>query len=486
MAAAKEAEEAGRKLRAELRTAEAAAKAARATAEQEAAAAAAAQLALQAAEAEAEAKLERALQEAATQARSQLVQEKSRAQAESKKAVARAERDAEARLVAQRDEFAKHERTLRERIVGLQNAATEAREKGRRLGAPAADDASDGAAAAAVPSSARSVMSVESVASQQGSPGAPPARHATPGRRGTTRKPSSSAAGADQTDALRAAEARAEAASRAASASAEALRAEKDVAAAAAAASSSTRDATVAVMAREVCPPSPCRPASIHPARTLWPSDRAARASAHTRRAARRRSTHTYARAVTHAAQACHTVQAHARGRPGAAKPSPQPSFPWLADELMRAHSTLAPSAHAMLARCTPPPHAMLWLAGPQHSAPPPLHPACMLWPSNRAARASAHTRRVAQLPSTHARARTRGRPGAAKPSPQPSFPWLADELMRAHSTLAPSAHAMLARCTPPPHAKLWLAGPHALPSPRPLANLWRATRAGAPTATLG
>ena len=56
-----------------------------------------------------------------------LVQEKSKAQAEGKKAVARVERDAEAKLIAQRDEFAKHERSLRERIVQLQNQVTEAR-----------------------------------------------------------------------------------------------------------------------------------------------------------------------------------------------------------------------------------------------------------------------------------------------------------------------------------------------------------------------
>ena len=67
-----------------------------------------------------EEKLERIVQEQKTEARSSLVQEKAKAQAESKKAVARAERDAEARLVAQRDEFAKHERSLRERIVQLQ------------------------------------------------------------------------------------------------------------------------------------------------------------------------------------------------------------------------------------------------------------------------------------------------------------------------------------------------------------------------------
>ena len=39
------------------------------------------------------------------------------------------EREAEAKLVAQRDEFAKHERSLRERIVQLQNAVADSREK---------------------------------------------------------------------------------------------------------------------------------------------------------------------------------------------------------------------------------------------------------------------------------------------------------------------------------------------------------------------
>ena len=118
--ACKAAEEKARELRSQLRTSEAAAAAARASAAQEQAAAAASALELAQKDKENEEKLERIVQEQKTEARSSLVQEKAKAQAESKKAVARAERDAEARLVAQRDEFAKHERWLRERIVQLQ------------------------------------------------------------------------------------------------------------------------------------------------------------------------------------------------------------------------------------------------------------------------------------------------------------------------------------------------------------------------------
>ena len=108
-----------RELRAQQRSGEAAIAAARATAPQEQAAAAAAALELSQAQKEHEDKLERALHEQATNTKSVLVQEKSKAQAEGKKAVARVERDAEAKLIAQRDEFAKHERSLRERIVQL-------------------------------------------------------------------------------------------------------------------------------------------------------------------------------------------------------------------------------------------------------------------------------------------------------------------------------------------------------------------------------
>ena len=60
---------------------------------------------------------------AAAQVRATLISEKSKAQAEARKQVARAEREAEQRLVTQRDEFAKHERTLRERTQPVSEPA---------------------------------------------------------------------------------------------------------------------------------------------------------------------------------------------------------------------------------------------------------------------------------------------------------------------------------------------------------------------------
>ena len=49
------------------------------------------------------------------------------------------EREAESKLSAQRDEFAKHERSLRERIVQLQTQVAESRDKSGRAKGSGAD-----------------------------------------------------------------------------------------------------------------------------------------------------------------------------------------------------------------------------------------------------------------------------------------------------------------------------------------------------------
>ncbi|KOO29507.1 hypothetical protein Ctob_010372 [Chrysochromulina tobinii] len=194
-----EAEEKVKSLRAEVRAAEAALGAARAAASHEKAAAELAASALTTAQKEADERLERALHEAATQAKSALLTEKSKAQAESRKAIARAEREAEERLLAQRDDFGKQEKGLREKIVELQKDLTAARQRAAKVegsaqggahgGAPSAEPShshshrqpspgrggGDSSARGAVPGSARSVDAEPSarggaVAKRHGSP----------------------------------------------------------------------------------------------------------------------------------------------------------------------------------------------------------------------------------------------------------------------------------------------------------------------------
>ena len=234
-------------LRAQVRTAEAAAAAARANAAKEQAAAAASALELAVAQKDQDEKLDRALAERvaeqAASSRAALVQEKSKAQAESKKAIARVEREAEAKMGAQRDEFAKHERSLRERIVQLQNSVAETREKAGRAKAGGSDAADLSIAIGNVRDDSPSrVNSSRSSASNAES--APSASN----KRGAGRRPLTP----DEQSAVAAATAAAEVAQKAAAASAEVLRVEREQAAAASAATSSLNEATIAVMVREL------------------------------------------------------------------------------------------------------------------------------------------------------------------------------------------------------------------------------------------
>eukprot|EP00900_Chrysochromulina_parva_P002196 jgi/Chrpa1/11978/Chrysochromulina_OHIO_Genome00003772-RA len=261
-----EAEEKVKSLRAEVRAAEAALGAARAAASHEKAAAELAASALTTAQKEADERLERALHEAATQAKSALLTEKSKAQAESRKAIARAEREAEERLLAQRDDFGKQEKGLREKIVELQKDLTAARQRAAKVegsaqggahgGAPSTEPShrqpspgrggGDSSARGAVPGSARSV---DAEPSARG--GAVAKRHGSPAR-GQAGAQNGVIGDAESRAAIKAAEAAAAEAQRLAAASAEQLRVEREEAASLAAGALTLHNATLAVLLREM------------------------------------------------------------------------------------------------------------------------------------------------------------------------------------------------------------------------------------------
>jgi len=260
-----EAEEKVKSLRAEVRAAEAALGAARAAASHEKAAAELAASALTTAQKEADERLERALHEAATQAKSALLTEKSKAQAESRKAIARAEREAEERLLAQRDDFGKQEKGLREKIVELQKDLTAARQRAAKVegsaqggahgGAPSTEPShrqpspgrggGDSSARGAVPGSARSV---DAEPSARG--GAVAKRHGSPARGQAGAQ--NGVIGDESRAAIKAAEAAAAEAQRLAAASAEQLRVEREEAASLAAGALTLHNATLAVLLREM------------------------------------------------------------------------------------------------------------------------------------------------------------------------------------------------------------------------------------------
>jgi len=264
-----EAEEKVKSLRAEVRAAEAALGAARAAASHEKAAAELAASALTTAQKEADERLERALHEAATQAKSALLTEKSKAQAESRKAIARAEREAEERLLAQRDDFGKQEKGLREKIVELQKDLTAARQRAAKVegsaqggahgGAPSTEPShshshrqpspgrggGDSSARGAVPGSARSV---DTELSARG--GAVAKRHGSPARGQAGAQ--NGVIGDESRAAIKAAEAAAAEAQRLAAASAEQLRVEREEAASLAAGALTLHNATLAVLLREM------------------------------------------------------------------------------------------------------------------------------------------------------------------------------------------------------------------------------------------
>ena len=256
-----EAEEKVKSLRAEVRTAEAALGAARAAASQEKAAAELAASALTTAQKEADERLERALHEAATQAKSALLIEKSKAQAESRKAIARAEREAEERLLAQRDDFGKQEKGLREKIVDLQKELTAARQRAAKVEGSAQGGAHGGAPSteplyrqpspgrSGGDSSARSARSVDAETSARG--GAVAKRHGSPAR-GQAGAQNGAMGDAESRAAIKAAEAAAAEAHRLAATSAEQLRVEREEAASLAAGALTLHNATLAVLLREM------------------------------------------------------------------------------------------------------------------------------------------------------------------------------------------------------------------------------------------
>ena len=256
-----EAEEKVKSLRAEVRTAEAALGAARAAASQEKAAAELAASALTTAQKEADERLERALHEAATQAKSALLIEKSKAQAESRKAIARAEREAEERLLAQRDDFGKQEKGLREKIVDLQKELTAARQRAAKVEGSAQGGAHGGAPSteplyrqpspgrSGGDSSARSARSVDVETSARG--GAVAKRHGSPAR-GQAGAQNGAMGDAESRAAIKAAEAAAAEAHRLAATSAEQLRVEREEAASLAAGALTLHNATLAVLLREM------------------------------------------------------------------------------------------------------------------------------------------------------------------------------------------------------------------------------------------
>ena len=256
-----EAEEKVKSLRAEVRTAEAALGAARAAASQEKAAAELAASALTTAQKEADERLERALHEAATQAKSALLIEKSKAQAESRKAIARAEREAEERLLAQRDDFGKQEKGLREKIVDLQKELTAARQRAAKVEGSAQGGAHGGAPSteplyrqpspgrSGGDSSARSARSVDVETSARG--GAVAKRHGSPAR-GQAGAQNGAMGDAESRAAIKAAEAAAAEAHRLAATSAEQLRVEREEAASLAAGALTFHNATLAVLLREM------------------------------------------------------------------------------------------------------------------------------------------------------------------------------------------------------------------------------------------
>ena len=256
-----EAEEKVKSLRAEVRTAEAALGAARAAASQEKAAAELAASALTTAQKEADERLERALHEAATQAKSALLIEKSKAQAESRKAIARAEREAEERLLAQRDDFGKQEKGLREKIVDLQKELTAARQRAAKVEGSAQGGAHGGAPSteplyrqpspgrSGGDSSARSARSVDVETSARG--GAVAKRHGSPARAQAGAQ-NGAMGDAESRAAIKAAEAAAAEAHRLAATSAEQLRVEREEAASLAAGALTLHNATLAVLLREM------------------------------------------------------------------------------------------------------------------------------------------------------------------------------------------------------------------------------------------